>query len=45
VDKLKNVYGDKITYHEFSDKGHFVEGTIGREFPELMDVISDIARD
>jgi predicted alpha/beta hydrolase family esterase len=39
VNKIKEVYGDKITYHEFSDKGHFREANMGtKEFPELWEV-------
>ncbi|MDR2686079.1 MAG: alpha/beta hydrolase [Rickettsiales bacterium] len=39
VDKIKSVYGDKIEYHEFNDKGHFSWGCIGRTFPELLEII------
>ena len=39
VDKVKEVYGNKIKYHEFNDKGHFSWGCIGRNFPELLKII------
>ncbi|MCL2748621.1 MAG: alpha/beta hydrolase [Alphaproteobacteria bacterium] len=39
VEKIKEVYGDKIKYHEFDDKEHFSWGCIGRDFPELLTVI------
>lgn len=39
VEKIKSVYGDKINYTEFSDKGHFCIGDIGPEFPELLEAI------
>ena len=39
VDKIKSVYGDKIIYHEFSDKGHFCMDDIGSTFPEVLEII------
>jgi predicted alpha/beta hydrolase family esterase len=39
VDKIKSVFGDKIIYHNFTDKEHFSWGCIGRDFPELLKVI------
>jgi predicted alpha/beta hydrolase family esterase len=39
VSKIKEIYGDQIIYHKFSNSGHFCEGDIGKEFPELLDVI------
>jgi predicted alpha/beta hydrolase family esterase len=39
VEKIKEVYGNKIILHEFKDKGHFSETDMGtREFPELWEV-------
>ncbi|MDR1207232.1 MAG: alpha/beta hydrolase [Rickettsiales bacterium] len=39
VAKIKEIYGDKIIYHEFNDKGHFTESDMGtKEFPELWEV-------
>ena len=39
VDKIKQVYGDKINYHEFANKGHFCLDDIGLTFPELLKII------
>ena len=39
VEKIKGIYGDKITYHEFTNKGHFREQDMGtRAFLELWEV-------
>ncbi|MDR1337561.1 MAG: hypothetical protein LBJ73_00855 [Rickettsiales bacterium] len=40
IDKIKKVYGNRINYHEFSDRGHFDEIDTGKDFPELLDVIN-----
>ncbi|MDR1025905.1 MAG: hypothetical protein LBL47_00765, partial [Lactobacillus sp.] len=38
VAKIKDTYGNKIQYHEFTNKGHFTETEMGtKEFPELWE--------
>jgi predicted alpha/beta hydrolase family esterase len=39
VEKIKSVFSDKIIYHNFNDKGHFSWGSIGRNFPEILEVV------
>lgn len=39
IDKIKATIGDKINFHQIDKNEHFSWGTIGRDFPELLNAI------
>ena len=39
AEKIRKIFGNKIIYHEFNNKRHFTESTMGTKFPELLEII------
>lgn len=41
INKIKATFGNKINFHQIDKNMHFSWGTIGRNFPELLEIIKE----